>query len=256
MTVLKDIERDGTEEDVGLDKTPILTVLQRQHVTALPVHQQEPGILPVIEAAIANKEIVVVAVQLLTQQRQLHLLLRLLFIKLLVGIPDLHIEPHTPSLVIGQLNRCEGGVIADMGEMAQLPAILNDETVTVMRKEVTGVWTRLHGGLLLLGCHLLSPKVKEAELHRLLLLCRTLLLDRPLTLRHWNSLNLDLLLYRFRIFRGVQSVVVHIVPVEVTGHIFREKGGNGLRTTVMGEDKRRLAVWVGAHLHLRGDERL
>ena len=69
-----------------------------------------------------------------------------------------------------------------------------------------------------------------------------------------NLLNwLRLLLHDFR---GIGLIIVHIVLIQVTFEILSKQFGYPLHTAVMGAYQCRLAVGVGAFLHLRGHDSL
>ena len=99
MSVLVDIERDGTEEDVSLHEVAVLAVLQCERITALNIHQEKPGILSLIQVAVLADEAVIVGVQVLAKVGLFLPLFCLLLVQLLVGIPYLHVELHAPGLV-------------------------------------------------------------------------------------------------------------------------------------------------------------
>ena len=110
------------------------------------------------------------------------------------------------------------------------------------------------GLLLLLDCwlyllhFLIVPHGKEVELDGSALLY-LLYLRLCLNLLYW----LRLLLHYFR---GICLIIVHKVLIQVTLEILRKELGNPLHTAVMGTNQCRLAVGVGAFLHLRGHDSL
>ena len=69
-----------------------------------------------------------------------------------------------------------------------------------------------------------------------------------------NLLNWLLLLLHD--FRGICLIIVHKVLIQVTLEILREELGYALHAAVMGAYQCRLAVGVGAFLHLRGHDSL
>ena len=108
------------------------------------------------------------------------------------------------------------------------------------------------GLFLLLNCwlcllhFLIVPHGKEVELDGSTLL-HLLHLRFCLNLLHW----LRLLLHNYWC---IGLVIVHIVLIQVTLEILCKQLGNPLHTAVMGTYQCRLAVGVGAFLHLRGHD--
>ena len=90
------------------------------------------------------------------------------------------------------------------------------------------------------------PHGKEVELDRGTLL-HLLYLRLRLNLLYW----LRLLLHDFRC---IGLIVIHKVLIQVTLEILCKQLGNPLHTAVMGAYQCRLAVGVGAFLHLRGHD--
>ena len=113
---------------------------------------------------------------------------------------------------------------------------------------------KLLGLFLLLDCwlcllHFLTvPHGKEVELDGGALL-HLLHLRLRLNLLNW----LRLLLHDFR---GIGLIIIHKVLIQVTLEILCKQLGNPLHTAVMGANQCRLAVGVGAFLHLRGHDSL
>ena len=113
---------------------------------------------------------------------------------------------------------------------------------------------KLLGLFLLLDCwlcllHFLTvPHGKEVELDGGTLL-HLLHLRLRLNLLNW----LRLLLHDFR---GICLIIVHEVLIQVTLEILSKQFGYPLHTAVMGANQCRLAVGVGAFLHLRGHDSL
>ena len=113
---------------------------------------------------------------------------------------------------------------------------------------------KLLGLFLLLDCwlcllHFLTvPHGKEVELDGSALL-HLLYLRFRLNLLNW----LRLLLHDFR---GIGLIIIHKVLIQVTLEILCKQLGNPLHTAVMGANQCRLAVGVGAFLHLRGHDSL
>ena len=92
------------------------------------------------------------------------------------------------------------------------------------------------------------PHGKEVELDGGALL-HLLHLRLRLNLLNW----LRLLLHDFR---GIGLIIIHKVLIQVTLEILCKQLGNPLHTAVMGANQCRLAVGVGAFLHLRGHDSL
>ena len=190
MIQLVGIESHRTMEDVRLDELTLLAVLDTQQVTAHRIEDEGLDILLLVQRTEAAAESIIGAVQLLTQLRMLLMLVALGTVECLIGITHRDIQAQALKQVILNIHRLEGRAIAHIGQHTHLVIVNDNDTVTIMRQELTVEPAWLHRKALLF---LLVPHREEIQLQRGGGLCRlrlTVSLLR-LGLRLWLSLHLD-----------------------------------------------------------------
>ena len=227
-------KRDGTLEDVSLDKRLVNGILQGQHVSALGIVHDNTGVLALVQPAELPNELVIDLVQPLTELGLLLTRLRLGIVEFLVGIAYLVIQLH--ALLIG----------------SEFLWFL----LWLLR--LTGLLHGFHG----------IPHGEEIQLDGLALLRLTYLgFCLNLYFMYWFR-GIGLAFSETKLHLGrvqdnltllsvcIGLVVIHKILIKVSLEIIREQLGNTLHTTVMGAYQGRLAVGVGAFLHLRGHDSL
>ena len=127
MRHFADRERDGSVENVCLDEMTVLAALQRKHVPPSGIHHNHLGIASFVQTAEAHDELVVVGIEVGTQQVVGLTVVCLIAVKLFVVVTDSHIQAHLGNLCGKERQGIEDSrAVPDIRQYAQLLVIVHD----------------------------------------------------------------------------------------------------------------------------------
>ena len=132
-------------ENIGLHKASVLATLQSQSITPVGVHEDELGVMLLVEVAVTLHELVIILVEVFAQFGTCLMCFSLVVVEFLICFRESYIQHGSFLLLRLDCQRRESGtVLANIRKEAELTAVHNHRAVAVKEHNILRERTGRH----------------------------------------------------------------------------------------------------------------